>query len=527
MESQVLIKRARVEMDARLSRCGENLGSFLEEELGPARVGISAGTRAHLERFRSFLQAYYVAKIGYYPPSSTERNSRAFPKNILSMMLTDFQKLYEYLVDENFVPGSSLGPGQGGFCILQAVQAFDAKHHYETLENHMPLLPEATAGVPSRRTSKIGWPSKNDKLKPDSRLVAISTLFKATNRQRVDLLDASIVRAYRAFEKECVVSTSKNDKASQVSAIDARKVRWLLIYAMLQKLGSATTVTHEVRDIEDVEYNLCVLTAGCPPWKDEGPFLTLGRAQTDEICQDRGSRLSTTPSLTVSTPFSIELEPDIDYRPSISRTASSSSSMTTDYQSSRPTVRRALSMLGNMPELKHPRPQRNSYHEILVHGYGNGLNKVLIKASPTLVGHSEPQQRELSNDLLSSDASEYEFSSRWSSSESDHGSSPASSISDGLVSHVQEIKGTNLSRTSVRDLLARPAASLARKASSVYSYTSEATSSLNLIPEPLSVRKQHLNDGEMLVTKSVSVEYENLETFCHNSNPELSAYLSS
>jgi hypothetical protein len=142
-------------MDMRLEHAGEMLGSFLSDDLSDAHLGLSTSARAHLDKFRSFLQSYYVAKLGYYPPTAPEGSSTAFPKNVYRQMRQEFQTLYDYLVDSNSeaTPFSQ----QGGICVLQTVEAFDSRHKYPSLPNTLPLLPEcddtSSKSTVSRRLS--------------------------------------------------------------------------------------------------------------------------------------------------------------------------------------------------------------------------------------------------------------------------------------------------------------------------------------------------------------------------------------
>ena len=73
-------------MDARLDRCGRRLASFLSDDLSDTHLGLSTGARAHLDTFRSFLQSYHVAKLGYYPPASSTSITAAFPKGTLEQI---------------------------------------------------------------------------------------------------------------------------------------------------------------------------------------------------------------------------------------------------------------------------------------------------------------------------------------------------------------------------------------------------------------------------------------------------------
>ena len=231
--SRALVTRSRFEMDMRLDSCGRRLGSFLSDDLSEAHLGLSPAARAHLDRFRSFLQSYYVAKLGYYPPASCDAQSATFPKSIYGQMCQEFQKLYDYLVDSRFTSTDTLPIShQGGICVQQTLDAFNSRHKYSPLLHPLPLLPEAEAEKSTQMLSlnrRFSFIPKSDKMKPDPRLVAFSSLCKATNRMDQSLFDCTLVRAYRGFEKECSLANSKVDRNDKLSLTDARKVRWILI----------------------------------------------------------------------------------------------------------------------------------------------------------------------------------------------------------------------------------------------------------------------------------------------------------
>ncbi len=60
----------------------------------------------------------------------------------------------------------------------------------------------------------------------------------------------------------------------KLSARDARKVRWLLIYGTLQYLEYALRAPKEVRDTESPDYPLCCLNAGQVSWNDDFKLAT-------------------------------------------------------------------------------------------------------------------------------------------------------------------------------------------------------------------------------------------------------------
>ena len=501
------------------------LSSFLSDDLSDAHLGLSSGARSHLDKFRSFLQSYYVAKLGYYPPLNG-----AFPKNIYGQMCSEFQKLYDLLVDTQFSTSDSIPTSQqGGICAFQCVQAFDARHKYTSLEHPIPLLPEVdeTASARSTFSKRLSFYSKSDKMKPDPRLVAFSSLNKATNRKDQSLYDCTLVRAYRGFEKDCVFSPSKADKHDKLSQTDARKVRWILIYSILQTLLSVTRVPEQVRDTQNVPYSLCVLTAGCP-WKNERPLETLLRTQTDQTKEDFVATLSKPASTTESaSSTSVEIKPDVDYfaithKPQ--HTHSGSASAFSNTLSRKGTVRKALSTLGNMPELRHPKPYRATFHEILVHGYGNGTNSVSITADRPSTPVEEEEEHTRKNSTDSSSSSAEDLSSRWSNSSVDAAGfdSPRTSTSTSRRGSDSSI---GASKKSIKEFLDSPTTStgLARIPSSVYSQSTYEDSSI-LQPGPL-VMKKNPDEEFMKVTTEVKVEWEDAKL--REANDELLEYLHS
>lgn len=266
-----------MEMDSRLETCGRQLSNFLSDEMSESYLNLSSSARDHLDHFRTWLQSYYVAKLGYYPPASPVAGTTAFPSPIYRQMRTEFQKLYNLLVDTTLSSTDSIPVArQGGVCVLQTTKAFDEQQGHKSMPYPFPLLPELSELPGPVAKRRFHWPTKVEKVKPGDRVV-FAALAKATNRTEEALYDCSLVRAYRGFEKECIVSSTKGAKGDQLSPAEGRKVRWLLIYATLQTLNAATKIPEEVRDVHNVPYNLCVLTKACPPWNQRRPIETLFR----------------------------------------------------------------------------------------------------------------------------------------------------------------------------------------------------------------------------------------------------------
>lgn len=300
-ESRKQVRRARLDMDMRLGSAGTMLSNFLEDALSESHLGLPEPARAHLDRFRTYVQGFYTSRLGYYPPRSLDKRSTIFEPHVYRTLADDFKALYDFLVDESFMAdGTTTTPtlAQGGFCVLQSVNAFDERHGFTSMQHPLPLLPEVALQTPntgssgstpssttktsgfSRRMSIFGGKtmmgkmdklllSRSEKLKPDARLLANAALLKASNKVRPDLWRNEFVCAYRQFEEDSVFKPYKADRMEKISMIDARKVRWILVYAVHQTLQNCfLPPPAEVNGAGAVVYHMSISPKYLPTWDD-------------------------------------------------------------------------------------------------------------------------------------------------------------------------------------------------------------------------------------------------------------------
>lgn len=299
-----MITRAFLEMDLHTDRARGSIGNFLEEELSAANLGLDTGARRHLDNFRSFLQTYHVARYGYWPPT----RSSAFPKELYLSMYVDFSNLYSYLADtQSSEPWRS---NNGGICVHQTVCAFNERQKYDPLPFSLPLLPRTalSEGRPKSQMSlrALVTTAKENSSRHHRTEKARASLRSASNTLPADVYDNELLQQYMAFEDK---QAEKPD--ADVSLADARRVRWLLIYGVLQTLGSIMSAPPEVRTTEGAPYALCVLTEGIPPWEFE--------SRSASIASQMPTPLSATFPPDVQRPLTsgtetppISIEPDCD-----------------------------------------------------------------------------------------------------------------------------------------------------------------------------------------------------------------------
>lgn len=362
--------------------------------------------RAQLDRFRSTLWTFYTAKFGYFPP-------RDFDAKVIRAMQEDFEALYDLLVDDGAgMPGMMGGNNGGGLCILQIIRVFDSRNSFETRQHPLPLLPSASD---VRKTHRLPWLGRGEMEKPANRLLAHTALIKASN-WRESCFKNGLVRMYRDFEgRSLQPSTNKVDKSGDVSITDARKVRWILIYGMCQVLRSISEQAPQVAG-ERAPYLLSASVAELPPWNT-----ALDTAMEIPILH---SALPTMPE-TADEPWQpkysdgVEIKPDIDYfalthsperhQPEKlgrrqSMPVAQGAATPTTLSPSRPvsgnTLARRSTIRNSIRRRLRPgsassatvtsSPTKSAYHEIVIHGYGNGTNQVKLERRRT-VGCDSPE----------------------------------------------------------------------------------------------------------------------------------------
>lgn len=353
-------------MDLRLERAGASLGNFLENDLSGA-LGLGKEAQLHLERFRSFLHTFYVGQHGYWPPTPLDSSSSGLPKDVYRSMYFDFRDLYDYLCDPTSeTPIQDNKPVDGGICVYQNVVAFDKKHKYTSLPHPLPLIPKIATSMNNRST--FGRLFGGKRVDTERRLAASNALCAASNPYDDGVTDCGLVRAYLRFEKNWTML-----EQSTVSCADARKVRWILVYATLQILISVTRAPQEVRDTEGVSYPLCCQTGGTPPWKT-------------------GDKKMTRPALAPIKTASLrerllELGPDMDIL------SAKPAPLVVPQKSSRrlswtPSPPRKLSVIHNIT-LKSPTPIRTASWEILNQKFGD-VSPIDYNISPIENGDVSP-----------------------------------------------------------------------------------------------------------------------------------------
>ena len=368
--TRAMILKARLEMDVRLDRVSRSVMNFFELDLSGAFLGLHQTARDHFDRFRSFLQTYYIESYGFWPPAGFECNLQN-QRTLYRSMYSDFRSLYHYMVDPESTPSiTDNSTASGGLCVLQTIEAFDARHRFESLPHPLPQIPsladaETSLNLPKDRRNSLN-PLRRRKAERDfKQKLTAKALIDASNRDW-SVASNPLVRRFEQFELQSIA-----DEFETVSLIDGRKVRWILVYAILQTLVSVTYAPKEVRDPDGLSYALCCHPPKVIPWRMGAP--SPSKPSTAKLKQ-----------------IITELEPDINYLESSSSSSSLSThqtkrerrkSLPMSIASNRSTssLRGLLMGRSTSARSKPVSPvSKPAFCEIFVQGYGNGLNEAIV-----------------------------------------------------------------------------------------------------------------------------------------------------
>jgi hypothetical protein len=425
-------------MGSHLDRGSQSLGNFLEDEL-PAFIAFSSGAQAHLDKFRSFLHQYHVQRYGYWPPPEGSQ----FPNSLHKSMHLDFLGLYNYLVDRtsnNSMQSETL-TDSGSVSLVQKVNIFNQGYGYLPLPHPLPLLPDTFSykqahrrrlstvfNLKSSKGFRSGW---NDS--------ARSSLRAAANTKDTHILDRSLVKAYRAFERENVMPQDG------LTLQEEREVRWILIYSILQVLIAATRAP-----------------AGILPWRDEphaqpapstfkyAPNISQPAMEHSPSRHPRLNDMNGTgpqnidTSLSTTSDFEICQGYDLETTHSNVSRSSSSSAKHAGIATAASTIIRTSSSAqqdyAKLPTKDHTiigsdtqqdctveKTSKPSFCEIIVHAYGNGLNVMYEDMEPIT-------KSQLSLQLPPSPVSSSESSTDDALESSSHDSFSDDSVSNYSVS---------------------------------------------------------------------------------------------
>ncbi|KAK6329808.1 hypothetical protein TWF730_006107 [Orbilia blumenaviensis] len=304
--TRILIDRASLHIQVRSENCDNLLvhGQFSFPDMWPHMSAGYPPARHAFDRFQKFLAKHYQSRFGSWPPGGEK-----YGRLLYQQLQRDFNALYDFLVDkdvtwESVAPPSSAasissstrtaGPQKlvnpykpdfraddASLQFTDIILSFDrnGKDRYPHIPHPYPLVPDVkttTAIRTNKQSNFFGKRNANaDKTIEKENALA---LIKATN---LDALytspNNSLVAAYQMMEK--------SDRTIEIDPHDARKGRWLLIYAVLQTLATITVDAPGLKYTDNVDYFLCAPIKGALPWEQQ-PQTSRG-GEEEDYCQYR------------------------------------------------------------------------------------------------------------------------------------------------------------------------------------------------------------------------------------------------
>jgi len=371
-------------MDLRLDRVNKSVVTFFENDVSGSFLGLPQPARDHLDRFRLFLKNFYTEKYGSWPPGGFEEET--FQQSIYTTIFTDFQNLYQHLVD----PQSSNTLAEtditqtGGVCALQNIQAFDKKYNYEPLAQPLPFIPKPGDQTSSQRPKlqrRMSWnPLQRRRAEKEARKTQNKEALIAASNRDFLLMESPLVRSYSEFEIKTV-----DDDLEGLSAVEGRKVRWILVYAVLQIFHSIAHAPKQVRNTTSLSYSLCCHAPDQMPWQQSAsvdataPHSQMALAPDTSYSHTNTSMSSIIDTLRRGRSDKIRRRTLPAHLPgSLKASLSTKTDPGTRSSSLRRFVtRKPLTSTEEMPS------KRPAFCEIYIEGYGNGLNAVTSDAAIT------------------------------------------------------------------------------------------------------------------------------------------------
>jgi hypothetical protein len=276
--TKMFLQNASMEIEERIHRAQAWLLSFDFNEMWPITSAPSSAARGCFDRLRKWLCKYYENAFLHWPPTNEHT---WLTHDMVVRLSNDFHGLYDYLVDRDVLfDGSEYRPGQKWAILSKSGQpfradmhdlpftdillGFDARHKFPHLPHPYPQVP---LSVPVQSKSKSAFTLK----KPTSP----ADLLAQSRRKALSYAEASNVYILRDQYMHTDLVTNfirfeQSDMLDSLDPLEARRGRWILIYAILQVLATISVDSPNLRYKEGAQYHLSPQMKGVVPWAERG-----------------------------------------------------------------------------------------------------------------------------------------------------------------------------------------------------------------------------------------------------------------
>ena len=277
------LERAYLDLSARLRNVQIRLDDFDFPSLFAGFANSTTSAESKIIRFKEWKSSYmsmrrhvmnlYKTRYGAWPPKAKSKKNdfeeSGLNRVLLQEVYRDFSDLYDILVDRSNLTTRSadvrspVGPEDPQEPVPRALRRILDEYDLSTAPVQPPVpfdVPRIPSLSTTRRTFDGLDPQKrkkeNGKRLGDDEIN--NALMQSYNRDSVK--STPFLEGFMAYERRSAHGKSMEDIA------DLRNGQWIFMYAVLQSLPLLVVDAPGVKWSKGVEYFLCEVPKGSPPW---------------------------------------------------------------------------------------------------------------------------------------------------------------------------------------------------------------------------------------------------------------------
>ncbi|CAF9906781.1 MAG: hypothetical protein GOMPHAMPRED_004924 [Gomphillus americanus] len=231
--------------------------------------------RASWTLMKKFTTNYYKNKYGAWPPKASSKKN-AFEESglnriVLQEMYKDFCDLYDMLVDKTNPTTRSADLAAHDERLAESDQHHFLRHLMSEFDRSSPPVkppvPYDLCLVPDLKLVVRDYGSLSEKKQAKERTRKLKS--DEINLALIQSYDRDSMRATSFLESFMAYERSLYQGKSMEEIVDHRIGQWIFLYVILQSLPLLVVDAPGVRWTEGVEYFLCEVPKGTPPWLRE------------------------------------------------------------------------------------------------------------------------------------------------------------------------------------------------------------------------------------------------------------------